>query len=86
MPNGMNLHVWGPVSVRHNDLYTLVNFEIEGKLENLQINIPFQYKMFGDPSRFSIFSDGWRPRNVLSKRMHRVGLSTPKNSVEVYGL
>jgi len=44
----MNLHVWGPVSVRHNDLYTLVNSEIEEKLENLQINMPFQYKMYGD--------------------------------------
>jgi len=49
MPNGMNLHVWwGPASVRHNDLYTLVNSEIEKKSENLQINMPFQYKMFGN--------------------------------------
>ena len=23
MPNGMNFHVWGPVSIRHNDLWTL---------------------------------------------------------------
>ena len=22
LPNGMNFHAWGPVSVRHNDLYT----------------------------------------------------------------
>jgi len=52
MPNGMNLHVWGPVSVRHNDLYTLVNSEIEEKLENLQINMPFQYKMYGDSAYY----------------------------------
>ena len=23
LPNGMNMHVWGPVSLRHNDIWTL---------------------------------------------------------------
>ena len=23
LPNGMNMHVWGPVSIRHNDIWTL---------------------------------------------------------------
>ena len=26
LPNGMNMHVWGPVSVRHNDIWTLEVF------------------------------------------------------------
>jgi hypothetical protein len=32
MPNGLNLHVWGPASVRHNDLKTLEYSDIDSKL------------------------------------------------------
>jgi len=54
LPNGMNLHVWGPVSVRHNDSYTLNKSDIEEKLRALQERLEFQvtYKMFGDSAYF----------------------------------
>ena len=37
MPNGMDFEVWGPVSVRHNDNYTLANSSILEKLEQCQL-------------------------------------------------
>ena len=36
LPNGMDFEVWGPVSCRHNDNYTLAMSNILGKLEQCQ--------------------------------------------------
>ena len=48
MPNGMNLHVWGPISVRHNDLTSLRDSDINQKIVDMQINQPFQWVIYGD--------------------------------------
>jgi DDE superfamily endonuclease len=48
LPNGMNFHVWGPVSARHCDLYTLGSSGVNLKLQLLQLNRPHQYVIYGD--------------------------------------
>ena len=48
MPNGMDFEVWGPVSVRHNDNYTLANSSILEKLEQCQLGNPIKYVTFRD--------------------------------------
>lgn len=52
MANGMDFEVWGPVSVRHPDAYTLNCSRIEEKLEALQANKAMKYKMHGDSAYF----------------------------------
>jgi hypothetical protein len=37
LPNGMNFHVWGPVSVRHNDIYTFHESAINERIAQLQL-------------------------------------------------
>ena len=48
MPNGMNLHVWGPISVRHNDLTSLRDSDVNQKIVDMQINEPLQWVVYGD--------------------------------------
>ena len=36
LPNGMNMHVWGPVSIRHNDIWTL-------EVHSLYLTFSFSY-------------------------------------------
>jgi hypothetical protein len=38
LPNGMNFHVFGPVSVRHRNIYTLITSDINELLRQLQLN------------------------------------------------
>jgi hypothetical protein len=52
LANGMDFEIWGPVSVRHPDAYTLARSKIEEKLEILQRNDPLQFKMYGDSAYF----------------------------------
>jgi hypothetical protein len=48
LPNGMNFHVYGPVSLRHNDNYTLVASNINDKIANLFMNDELQFMIYGD--------------------------------------
>lgn len=48
LPNGMNFHVWGPFSVRHNDLYSLDHSNINQLIANLQLGDIIQYIIYGD--------------------------------------
>jgi hypothetical protein len=50
---GLEYEVYGPVSVRHNDNYTLANSQIEAKLEQAQLQKELKYKIFGD-SAYSV--------------------------------
>ena len=43
LPNGMNFHVWGPISIRHNDLESHDLSEINAKLAQLQIGEMYQF-------------------------------------------
>lgn len=54
LPNGMNFNVYGPVSVRHNDLYTLYKSDIDTKLSNLMHDFDNKYCVYGD-SAYAIF-------------------------------
>ena len=42
LPNGMNFHVWGPVSLRHNDLECWYNSDMAANLLQLQLGQPKQ--------------------------------------------
>jgi hypothetical protein len=44
----MNFHVWGPVSVRHNDLYSLGASNINDVIAQLQVGEEKQYVIYGD--------------------------------------
>lgn len=44
----MNFHVWGPVSVRHNDLWTLGSSDINDMIARLQSGRAKQYVIYGD--------------------------------------
>ena len=48
LPNGMNFHVYGPVSLRHNDNYTLVASNINDKIANLFMNDELLFMIYGD--------------------------------------
>ena len=48
LANGMDLHVFGPESVRHNDLFMLDHSGIEQKMRDLQAGRLFFYRVFGD--------------------------------------
>jgi len=52
LPNGMNFHVWGPVSVRHNDLYTLSHSNVNDLLRDVQLGRDRQYKIYGDSAYY----------------------------------
>ena len=52
MANGMDFEVWGPVSVRRNDLLTLNRSQILPKLAALQANQQVKFKIFGDSAYY----------------------------------
>jgi hypothetical protein len=54
LANGMDLHVYGPGSVRHNDNWMLTQSDIVAKFVTAQVGKAMQYKIFGD----SAYSDG----------------------------
>jgi hypothetical protein len=44
----MNYHVYGPLSVRHNDLYSLYKSDINSIISDAQRDQQFQYVVYGD--------------------------------------
>jgi hypothetical protein len=48
LPNGMNFHVWGPISIRHNDLNSLYDSEINRLIVELQLGNNLQWVIYGD--------------------------------------
>lgn len=48
LPNGMNMHVWGPISIRHNDLTSLRDSHINDLLVDLQHDREYQWVIYGD--------------------------------------
>lgn len=55
LPNGMNFHVFGPVCLRHNDLYTLAESDINNKLAQLQMNEPIQFFTYVDSAYMIVY-------------------------------
>jgi hypothetical protein len=52
LPNGMNYHCWGPVSLRHNDLFTYEHSKINEIIALMQQGNELQYKIYGDSAYF----------------------------------
>ena len=52
LANGMDFHVYGPNSVRRNDLYMLRHSKLLHLMEELQRGDPFFLKIFGDSAYF----------------------------------
>lgn len=48
LPNGMNFHVWGPCSGRHNDLESLEFSQLNDILVDMQMGNLLQWKIYGD--------------------------------------
>jgi hypothetical protein len=48
LPNGMNFHVWGPISIRHPDCTSLEESHINDLMMNLQVGDEMQYAIYGD--------------------------------------
>jgi hypothetical protein len=75
-PNGMNFNVWGPVSVRHNDIYTFYESSINKRIAELQRGRNSQYFIYGDSAYLatpgshtrSRHQEGGGPRAVLENR------------------
>ena len=56
LPNGMTFHVWGACSLRHNDLYTYYESNINELIAELQADQTLQYSIYGD-SAYAILSE-----------------------------
>ena len=54
MPNGMNFHVYSPMTVRDNDLDALESSKINDKLVELQTARRNQYYIYGDSAYINI--------------------------------
>lgn len=63
LPNGMNFHVWGPISVRHNDLNSLYDSEINRLIAELQLGEDFQFVIYGDSAYIYVNSSHIRARH-----------------------
>jgi hypothetical protein len=53
LANGMDAHVWGPMSVRRNDLTTLAESKIVERIERVQENCDIKIKLFGDSAYYN---------------------------------
>ncbi len=87
LPNGMNFDVFGPVSVRHNDLFTLYHSDIDAKLRQLQVNQRQKFSIYGD-SAYILYDVDYvkarhnfqnnTPRQILENRV----LSSCRQTIE----
>jgi hypothetical protein len=74
LPNGMTGDLWGPCSVRHNDLYTLRESGLNARVAACQQGRPLQFCMYGD----GIFPYA---SHLRSKHVNPNGL-TPRQTAE----
>lgn len=75
LPNGMNLHVWGPISVRHNDLVSLHDSNINNRLVQLQLGEDLQWVIYGDSAYIHV------PDSHILARHHNE-LNTDRQTLE----
>jgi hypothetical protein len=47
-PNGMTLNIYGPASIRHNDLFMVGRSGINDEMSRIQLGDPLQKVMYGD--------------------------------------
>ena len=75
LPNGMNFSVYGPISIRHNDLYALNLSDYNAKLVAAQQGLPFQYVTYGDSAYIVVHDSHIRAR-------HSYAVNTPREILE----
>ena len=63
LPNGMNYHVWGAVSVRHNDMFTLRHSNINEIIAAAQRGREFQFCVYGDSAYAALGKSHLRARH-----------------------
>ena len=56
LPNGMNLHITLPSSLRHNDIWMFNESDVENKFIALQAGQPTVYSLYGDSAYAVIMS------------------------------
>jgi hypothetical protein len=75
LPNGMNLHVYGPVSCRRHDLLNLRESGINEKLATLSGQLGVEYYVYGDSAYVTNVYD-------FVKARHEGDNLTPRQSLE----
>jgi hypothetical protein len=48
LPDGLNYHAFGPVSLRHSDLFTLSESHMDARIRAVQAGGDVQFKVYGD--------------------------------------
>ncbi len=59
----MNAHIWGPCSVRHNDLWTLGHSNLNDVIAGPQAGLPIQYVIYGDSAYMHLDESHIRARH-----------------------
>ena len=90
----MNMHVWGPISVRHNDLVSLHESQINDKLVQLQAGEELQWVIYGDSAYVHVDDshilarhhhgedNTERPDNTERQKLENVALSACRECKE----
>jgi hypothetical protein len=63
LPNGMLFHAWGPVSMRHNDLFTYRYSRINEIIARLQEDEQLQFVIYGDSAYIVVNKSHIRARH-----------------------
>jgi len=71
LPNGMNAHVWGPFSVRHNDNWSLTNSNLNEILRVAQLGNRMQYNIYGDSAYMHLDLSHIRARHNYDRLTER---------------
>lgn len=85
LPNGLIADVYGPVSIRHNDLYTLANSDLNERLMAMQANVyTDMYAMYGDSAYPNIDCIASRHEAPLSptEQVENLAMSSARESIE----
>jgi hypothetical protein len=75
LPNGMNFHVYDPISVRRNDLTPARWLRFNAKLDQLQANDEYKYVVYGDSAYLLVSYD-------FIKARHNNVINTPHQVLE----
>ena len=83
----MNYHVWGSVSVRHNDMFTLRHSNINHLIAQAQLGNLLQYNIYGDSAYCALGKSHLRARhnyavNTIRDNSENKALSSCREIIE----
>jgi hypothetical protein len=86
LPNGMNMDVYGPVSLRHSDIYTWNHSSIGARLTALfsRHNVP-NFRIYGD-SAYVVISDDTIAFHVADEATRGLPTTGPRNRKNLISL